>query len=1584
MRKRLLACVLALAMATTLLPMSVFAAGPLKVVEPAVTQDTYTFDGDNDNAQKVASGGKVYVPATPKKAGEHFTGWKEESSGATISAGEQYITADTANNVTHAYASQWEKAYYVYFMASDDANETEVVASARVEPNGTVTPPENYKPENGQVTKWVIKGTDTEFTKTTEVTADTVVVPVIEEGCWVTFNTLGGTEVTAKFVTVNSTIDLSSVNSTRVGYTFKGWSEAPNGNVVSNSYEVTGNKTLYAVWEGATVDYTVVYWGENADDTDYSLLQTDPDTKQAKAGAQVSSTSVAKSFPYFTYDASKVETITVKADGSSVLNVYYSRNVYTMTFKGVTTGDCQLVEHRHSHDQCCTKRGYHWWCNTNKCPVGYEHSHRDDTAGDLVIKAKYDSNISYVWENAPISSLIGQNKVFLTSISDYENGTVFIQKMLGQDITLKPKTWTNNSLKTWSYYLEVLPGQDTSGLTTKTDKGKTYYLYHSASAHCAELTYDEDYVNITGFTQRDSNVPNFGWDGKADLFYLRDSYTLILKNGDAAAQSERFLYQADISGKGADPQNRPSGYSDQAEFQGWYAVSPEKITATTEPYDFNEATMPAKNLILFAYWKEPDVKLTIKVGDETKVDDKVPFGSVLADTNLFKSITDEPEGFLYWAYEDGTPIATDIQLKKDTVIKAVCEGDIQPAQTYQVTYVDNSANEDTYRYRTGTVAEAKDYTGSTSGFLYWKDEQDNYYYPGASVSITGNVKLTPVFVASPETPETTSLTYHANYEVPEGTTDTYVVNNLATGTNHQVLDYDATELPIRTGYTFTGWNTNAAGTETAYAAGASFSLTKEDSNDLYAQWTINKYTLTVTKTFTGIDADQIPTDFAISLKGENDAVYELKLTPPGTDDAFIGPDSGATTSENGITYTWTINQVPYGTYTVSESSADVSNYELKATYVYDDQGLVQNDNSYSFAFAKASTLAVTNSYKSSEIPPTPDTLTVEKKVIKIDGADYNANNNSVAYLGDQIVWTITVTNTGDKAAKTTLTESLPAGSYTVYTDAILTSKVTVGEDGTWTATVPAKTEDAAGTVTYYVVATVNQQNIIDGQIKNVVTMGDEEKEVIIPTKWNIDPSKVATNLTKNTNGKYESTITLTVPNAWVEHEGAIANSAESNTPQVIYDEIMVGGRDGYLSFVLDKIGYGKDNYGNDYDFSFVNDPAKLTLLYNGEELKAKEMEKQASNDWTSGYLFTDKSDQWVAQLHYFANDPNDGECIKLFILKYPVSSDSKGIALKYAVELQNAKTSSGTYGVYDRDGSKQTENSSLYTNLSAILYRKKDNTEPTSIYEYLKPTVSYTVSNSSGGGGGHSRPTLNTEDHYGYIIGYPDGTVQPGGSITRAEVATIFFRMLTDSSRTEFWSQTNSFSDVPSTAWFNNAVSTLTKAGIIAGYEDGTFQPNATITRAEFATIAVRFFDATYDGKDYFTDIDGHWAQQYINDAANAGLVNGYEDGTFGPNKAITRAEAMALVNRALDRHPDADHFLKDMVTWPDNSDTKAWYYEDVQEATNSHEYTMKTNTDKTKYENWTKMLKMRDWKAFEAAWSDANSASNPGEVMGK
>ncbi len=277
-------------------------------------------------------------------------------------------------------------------------------------------------------------------------------------------------------------------------------------------------------------------------------------------------------------------------------------------------------------------------------------------------------------------------------------------------------------------------------------------------------------------------------------------------------------------------------------------------------------------------------------------------------------------------------------------------------------------------------------------------------------------------------------------------------------------------------------------------------------------------------------------------------------------------------------------------------------------------------------------------------------------------------------------------------------------------------------------------------------------------------------------------------------------------------------------------------------------------------------------------------------------------------------------------------------------------------------------------------------------------TILFEIKNSpkkGGNSGSNSKPSLNTKDHYGYIIGYPvdyytgqpttDQTkkpVRPEGKITRAEVATIYFRMLTDESRTKFWSQSNAYSDVKTGDWFNNAVSTLSNAGIIAGYEDGSFRPNGYITRAEFATIAARFFDVTYNGKDLFPDISGHWAKDYINQAANKGFVNGYEDGTFKPDRNITRAEAVTLVNRTLDRHPDKSHFTKDMLVWPDNMDQTKWYYADMQEATNSHTYQMKENSDKTKYENWTKTLPIRNWEALEKAWSNANSSQGNGNVV--
>lgn len=244
--------------------------------------------------------------------------------------------------------------------------------------------------------------------------------------------------------------------------------------------------------------------------------------------------------------------------------------------------------------------------------------------------------------------------------------------------------------------------------------------------------------------------------------------------------------------------------------------------------------------------------------------------------------------------------------------------------------------------------------------------------------------------------------------------------------------------------------------------------------------------------------------------------------------------------------------------------------------------------------------------------------------------------------------------------------------------------------------------------------------------------------------------------------------------------------------------------------------------------------------------------------------------------------------------------------------------------------------------------------------------------NDGGSGGGSHRPNnkpdetpeaLNGDDHFDYVVGYSDGLVHPERNITRAEVASIFFRLLQDDVREKNLTDQNPFNDVFTDDWFNVAVSTMYDMDIVYGRDNNNFDPNAYITRAEFAAIAARFDSEGYSGENLFTDIDGHWAANQINRAAEKGWISGYPDGTFGPDRYITRAEAVTMINRVLNRLPEsADALHEDMNVFPDNMDTTAWYYLAIQEATSSHEY----EKDKDGvYETWTDVLPDRDWAQY-------------------
>ena len=258
----------------------------------------------------------------------------------------------------------------------------------------------------------------------------------------------------------------------------------------------------------------------------------------------------------------------------------------------------------------------------------------------------------------------------------------------------------------------------------------------------------------------------------------------------------------------------------------------------------------------------------------------------------------------------------------------------------------------------------------------------------------------------------------------------------------------------------------------------------------------------------------------------------------------------------------------------------------------------------------------------------------------------------------------------------------------------------------------------------------------------------------------------------------------------------------------------------------------------------------------------------------------------------------------------------------------------------------------VYVDGDTITFHNTIDTGKDDYYPIIIPTI---INKDTG--------MLNKTDHFAYVIGYPDGTVHPNGQITRAEVATIFFRLLRDEVRDGAFTTSNSYSDVAYGKWYNNPISTMSALGIITGYPDGTFKPNKPITRAEFAAIAARF-DETQSGKSAtFSDVIGHWAAKEIGIAYANDWIKGYPDGTFKPDQNITRAEAMTMINRVLERKPESPaDLLTNMNKWTDNMDTSKWYYLDVQEATNSHAYTRKTFN----YELWRQMLPDPDWSRYE------------------
>ncbi len=913
MKKRLFALFLCLCMVMTLLPVGAFAEGTeaqfgladggasVTSVNPVETPDTHiTFKFYNGetllDTQVVNGDGQLTAPATPAiEGGRKFLGWYAVDANGQLEAQEfNFSTAYTnySGRSEVKVMAKFEAVFYVYFMTVDGQVHSTAIANAA---NGfKVALPTDYEPNGKVVTGWVV-GNDA-FTADTVVRADTYVHPVTADCYWVTFNTTGGSMVASRSVTKGDTLNLRGVTApTRTGYNFKGWSTTADGANVVTSIAPTADTTLYAVWEGDNVTYTVVYWGENPNNTATENIPFDTllgtESKTAKVGTTVTgSASTASNNTiknYFTYHSS--DSAVVKADNSTVINVYYTRKPFSVTFD--------------------LGNSYY---NSVSMTVGGKTYTNGRNADKYVLTAKYEQNIESLW---PTASNFSSGSNFSGWSVDGLDGTATSKRvtMTADLCSSSGKTAKANydasCLDHLYYMFESFDQTSPANGNERKQYGNVYYDKSDAYSQDANSGGGKwGQKEITGMTAKGTNkeiLKDSGFpfyylrERNIFLYYTRNEYDFI-KNNYGTAASEKVKFGASLADKGGEPA-RPAGFSENAVFKGWYEVPVGQITDSTLPYDFTGKTMPASKLTLFAYWVEKPVTLTVQVptlGGYTASNYEVAIGTVISGVDVFKDAEAAIEAagrtVLKWVYEDGTAVDVNSAIGSDTIVKAVLVGEV-----YTLTYVTgtDAAITDENRYEYEALAQVKDGSGLKSGdkvFACWTDETGKVYYPGSYVPMTGNKTLTANYV-DPSVKVT--LTYHSNFDTDQTKTIDAVPNN----DKVTVMAYDATGLPSRLGYQVKGWK-DANGVE--YAVGSEARLDNNGSNDLYAVWEAIDVDYKVEFYYQNTDGtypDKAKDENIVTRQGKTDStVFVTAADKADKENGKYVYDGGAVNVESGV------------------------------------------------------------------------------------------------------------------------------------------------------------------------------------------------------------------------------------------------------------------------------------------------------------------------------------------------------------------------------------------------------------------------------------------------------------------------------------------------------------------------------------------------------------------------------------------------------------------------------------------------------------------------------------------------------------
>ena len=780
--KRLLTWVLVLVMTLSLLPLNVLAAhpvGPAKVIRPDDNKYlTYEFYVDGimyGEKQIVKNGDTLLAPETPEAAaGQRFIGWykgteKFEGFGTT----QGPITASE----TIRLDAKFEEVYYVYFHAPGE-NGNIVKTKEGTTGNQITVDDVTFPVEHEEsITGWY---TDAAYTsgKVESITLGTANVDLyakVEKGCWIFFESNGGSYVAPQFVTDTTT---APADPTKLGYTFAGW-KTENGDSFTFGNPLTENITLTAAWTAEeAVSYTVIHWQENADDDNFSYVESVPMT--GAADSQTAAT--AKSYKGFT--AQTIKQKTIAGDGSTIVNVYYKRNEYKVKFFS-KNGKTEYTE--------------------------------------LTITAKYGADISKQWPTYKGSSTWRTTKSGTTCQSSIQTMPLNGANFYG------PKT--GEITETAYYYLQVLPGHEKDP-HVKEYNGKYYKKDHEDTAVGSSLSItDEDHYDIAGFIFREYEATKFFLSDKyhydnAKFYYDRIDYKFTFKNGEVETPFTKKYQESlnDLSNK-VTP-TAPAGKESYV-FAGWYSNE----LCQGDAFNF-DSTMPAQNIIVYAKWVAPVHTVTFKVEGQEDTTRQVMHEATVTLPENPKS-PDSTEDFLGWVDENVKPFNPETKITDNLTLYAR----FGSKTGYGVTYSTNGKTDqvvDAKRYGKGVAATVRDDANTAPAnmvFLYWKDGAGNRYYPNNKITINDNVTLIAVYGA---TPQSVSITYHSNFGTPGTSGTTVTVNNIPNNDLITVMTYEETKLPTRKGYTFTGWtDSNGA----AFEAGKPARIDNDGENHLYAKWT---------------------------------------------------------------------------------------------------------------------------------------------------------------------------------------------------------------------------------------------------------------------------------------------------------------------------------------------------------------------------------------------------------------------------------------------------------------------------------------------------------------------------------------------------------------------------------------------------------------------------------------------------------------------------------------------------------------------------------------------------------------------------